>query len=278
MNYPNSSKKELYPFVIEFIELLDIFEVEIINSNTIYENLYISSSYTHGVDSNLPPRKEIYNLFSDLVKIARSKSKTKEVIHSKIYISRRSWIHGDLSNLGTNYTSRRKLENENELVYCLSDMGFVEVFTENLSIIDKIIYFNNADIIIGPIGGGLCNVLFSRKECKLISINSPTFMEINSRFKYCFSNIDVFYFEKTFHTEKTSFKKYMRIKSGNIIGEIDEIYENSILVSYTDEKVAGWNSEIKLSKIEINKCDCDKLDNGLNSPWYFNINDLIEIL
>jgi hypothetical protein len=70
----------------------------------------------------------------------------------------------------------------------------------------------------------------------------------------------------------------MRIKSGNIIGEIDEIYENSILVSYTDEKVAGWNSEIKLSKIEINKCDCDKLDNGLNSPWYFNINDLIEIL
>ena len=278
MNYPNSSKKTLYPFVVEFLELLDIFEIEIVSKNSIYENLYISSSYTHGIDSNLPPRKEIYEFFSKIVKIAYKKSTIKGVSSDKIYISRRSWIHGDLSNIGTNYTNRRKLENENELVDCLSNIGFLEVFAEKLSIIEKIIYFNNASTIVGSIGGGLCNVLFSKKGCKLVCICSPTFMEINSRFKYCFSNLDVVYFEKTFHTENTLFKKYMRIKSDTIIGEIEEVYEDSLLVSYTDEKVAGWNSEMKLNKIEINKRNCTKLDNGLNSSWNFNINDLIKIL
>ena len=33
-----------------------------------------------------------------------------------IYISRRTWLNSDKSNIGTDYTSRRKMINENELV------------------------------------------------------------------------------------------------------------------------------------------------------------------
>ena len=91
MNYPNSYKKEFYKFVIEFLELLDINEenIEIVNENTVYKNIYISSSYTHGINSNLPPRQEIYGFFKKIVEIAKEKSNIDiSSLPKKIYVSR----------------------------------------------------------------------------------------------------------------------------------------------------------------------------------------------
>ena len=61
----------------------------------------------------------------------------------------------------------------------------------------------------------------------------------------------------------------MRIKTkdGKIIGEIEEIHENSILVSYTDGSNTGWNAQNEYKKIILNINDIEKMDNGLNSPW-----------
>lgn len=279
MNYPNISKNKHYKFVLEFLEILDISHDDIIigNQNTLYSEVYFSTSYTHDSKSNLPPRKEIYDFYESIVDKVKDKYKIDN-LPKKIYVSRRTWIHNDLTNIGTNYTTRRKLVNEDELVDKLEKKGYKEIFTENLSIIEKVLMFSEAESVVGCIGGGLCNVLFSNENTRLFAIISPTFLDVNSRFKYSFTKVNTTYFNDTNHVENDLYKKYMRVKANDIIGEIEDIINDNIIISYVDEKVAGWNSEIKLKTIIVKKEECKLLDNGLNSAWQVNIPKLLEIL
>ena len=43
------------------------------DSKKIYKKVYISSSYTHDIDSNLPPRNEIYEFFKKIVESVKNK-------------------------------------------------------------------------------------------------------------------------------------------------------------------------------------------------------------
>ncbi len=271
MQYPNEQKKEFYPFVLEFLEILNILNdnVVIVDEHTEYKEVYISTSYTHDIDSNLPPRKEIYDFYQNIVSSVKNKYKTNVLTPQKIYISRRTWLHNDFSNIGTNYTTRRRLVNEDQLVEKLKNEGYEEVFTENLSTIDKIIYFSNATHVVGAIGGGISSVLFSHKTTKLEVLVSPTFLDVNKRFKYSLDCVDTYYNMSSEHVEKTDFKTYMRVKSkdGSIVGEIEKIYGNKLLVSYTDGSNTGWNAQNTYKQIELNMEDVEKLDNGLNSHW-----------
>jgi hypothetical protein len=280
MQYPNEQKKEMYPFVLEFLEILDITKTDIVllDESTQYKELYISTSYTHDIDSNLPPRKEIYNFYQKIVKIVNEKyDKPNMQTPKKIYVSRRTWLHNDFSNIGTNYTTRRRLVNEDELVEKLKNEDYEEVFTEKLTTTEKILYFSNATHVVGAIGGGISNVLFSPKTTKLEAIISPTFLNVNKRFKYSLDCLDVHYNFNTEHNEKTEFKTYMRVKTKdeNILGEIEKIYDNKLLVSYTDGSNTGWNAQNEYKQIELNMEDVEKLDDGLNSPWF--LVDLIKI-
>jgi hypothetical protein len=269
MQFPNEQKNTFYPFINEFLEILNINKEDIIlvNENTLYSEVYVSTSYTHDINSNLPPRKEIYDFFQDIV--ISVKNKYNIITPQKIYVSRRTWLHNNFSNIGTNYTTRRKLINEDELVQKLEKEGFTEVFTENLTTIEKILYFANAKHVVGAIGGGISNVLFSPKATKLEAIVSPTFLDVNSRFKYSLNCVDVFYNTNTEHFEKTEFKTYMRVKKrdGSIVGEIEKIYDNKLLISYTNGSNTGWNAQNIYSQIDVDITDIEKLDNGLNSPW-----------
>jgi capsular polysaccharide biosynthesis protein len=277
MNYPNPEKSDFYRFVKEFLEILDIIDddILIIKGDTIYEQVYISTSYTHGLDSNKPPRNEVYGFYKKIVSLAnRITRPTITEYPKKIYISRRTWQGSDTTNIGTNYTTRRRMINEDELVEYLTSKGFSEIFTENLSTIDKINLFHNAESIVGAIGGGLCNVLFS-KNAELLVLVSPTFLEVNSRFKYSFVNTNTNYFFSTEHSEKDKWKKYMRVRTkDNLIGEIQEIYDESLLISYTKKFVTGWNNEVEFDRMVVEKKDCHQLDNGLNSPWFVNLEEL----
>jgi capsular polysaccharide biosynthesis protein len=271
MQYPNEQKTCFYPFINEFLEILNIFKEDIIlvDENTLYSEVYVSTSYTHDIDSNLPPRKEIYNFYQNIVSIVKDNYSANVVTPQKIYISRRTWLHNDFSNIGTNYTTRRRLVNEDEIVENLKREGFTEVFTENLTTIEKILYFANTTHVVGAIGGGISNVLFSPKTTKLEAIVSPTFLDVNSRFKYSLDCVDVNYNFNTEHVEKTEFKTYMRVKTkdGSIIGEIEKVYDNKLLVSYTDGSNTGWNAQNHYKQVELNMEEVERLDNGLNSHW-----------
>lgn len=274
-----SHHNTFYKFVTEFLNLLDIHENDIVimDADTLYDTIYVSSSYTYGVDPKQSPREEIYELYKNIVDKVKKLGITKP-FPKKFYISRRSWIHNDFSNIGTNYTTRRKCENENELVFLLKSHGYEEVFTEQLSTVDKILLFNNADSIVGAIGGGIANVLFSKPSCKLITLVSPTFLDVNYRFIYSLNKINTSYFNDTTHTESGEFKRYMRIQSDNIIGEIEDVFEDELLVKYSDQKVTGWSSNIIYKTIKLKKQNCRKLDNGLNCSWSLNLDKLKYIL
>lgn len=256
-----------YRFIWEFLELFDIFESDVIflNQNTLYQTVYISSSYTHDNKSNFPPRKEIYTLYDDLA----SRVSDNTELPKKIYISRRSSKHSQYDNMGTDYTTRRRLVNEDELVLFLESIGYVEVFTELLSTLEKIALFKNCTHVVGPIGGGLCNVLFSRPTTTLIPIVSPYFLDINGRMRYSFANVNTTYFYDTRHVEVSAFKQYMRvrIKNTNIIGEIQDIKNNTLGVSYHNEAVAGWNARGRYEFMRIPESEAEIIDPGLNSAW-----------
>jgi hypothetical protein len=276
---PNFQRNKPYPFFYEFLEILGIFEDDLIfiAESTKYSSVFISDSYTHSGKSSYPPRKEIYQLFSEILNKARS-YESNEKFNEKIYISRRSWLHGNTSNIGTNYTQKRKLEIESSLVNFLESKGFIETFTENLSVIEKVNLFSRAKLIIGPSGGGLCNVLFSDKNARLLAINSPGFMSINKRFIYSFANVETSFFDDTYHLENTKFKKYMRVHSpkNNIVGEVEDYKDNMIKISYTQNVLAGWNAELILRSRWINESECIPLDDGLNSSWTFDLEKFID--
>lgn len=276
MSKPNRDKDTFYPFVVEMLRLIGVNsnDILIINDKTLYKEIWISDSYTHGIDSNAPPREEIYYFLQSLTNSLKSNKSYPD----KIYISRRTWLHGKTENIGTNYTLKRRLVNEDLLVKHLEDLGYSEIFTENINSLDKVLMFKNASKVIGAIGGGLCNVLFSKPQTKLLTIVSPVFLDVNYRFSHSFKNVNTTYFKDSFHFESGEFKKYMRVKSGNIIGEICEINNDELTILHSPYKIAGWNNETKYEKIIKNKKDCVKLDEGLNSSWQINLDKMKELL
>ena len=277
MHYSHGDK--FYKFVTEFLEILKIDEsdVVILNKDTMYSHVYISSTYTYGSDPKQQPRTEIYDLYKEIVENVKELN-IKKQFPKKFYISRRSWIHNDFSNIGTNYTTRRKCENENELVDLLKSQGYEEIFTEKLSTVDKILLFNNAEAIVSAIGGGRVNVLFSKPLCKLITLVSPTFLDVNYRFTYSLNKVNAYYFWDTKHTESSEFKQFMRVQSENVVGEIEEVLNDEILVKYSDEKITGWNASMTYKTMLLKKEKCKKLDNGLNCSWSLNLETLKNII
>ncbi len=279
VNFISPNQKKIYKFVLEFLQILGIHSDDtlVVDENLCYKTVFVSSSYTHGVDSNLPPRKEVYDFYKSLVRSARVKHSASN-LPSKFYVSRRTWVHNDFSNIGTNYTTRRKLVNEDVLVEKLSYLGYEEVFTENLSTVEKVLLFNNAEHIIGAIGGGMCNVLFCPDKTKVTVLISPTFLEANQRFLHSFKNNKVDFFDDTFHTESDEWKLYMRVKSGNIVGEINDIQNDNLIISYTDKPISGWNSQDRFKKAIRKKAECLALDQGLNSFWGLDVDKFINFI
>ena len=174
----------------KFKQNIDMKDLIIHNDSNIYSQVLIGSSLTHGGYSNNLPRSEINQIY----KIIKSNTKNIIGLPKRVYISRRTWLNSDKSNIGTDYTTRRKIVNEDDLVDQLVKKGFVEIFAENLSTDEKISLFSNADIIIGSIGGGMANLLFSSKQTRAIVLVTPYFLDINYRFRYSLENADLIYF------------------------------------------------------------------------------------
>jgi len=270
VSYPNVTRNSFYKFNEDIFDLFNIKNDMIIHTNMKYEKVYVANSLTHGGLSNEPPHPDVYNLFKGLFM-----KETSKPLPKKIYISRRTWIHNDKSNLGTDYTQRRKMINEDLLVEQLvNKFGFEEIFCENLSMTEKIQLFQNADFIIGAIGGGMCNLLFSPPITKVICIVSPHFLDINYRFKFSMDHTNI----KYLHDTKTTSDLYRRVKIDNRIGEIVDETDNTYIIQMSNNDVAGFNNSITFDKIEVDKNKCDFLDKGLNSPYIIDIEKLIQML
>lgn len=188
---PPEGKDDLYPFVWESLELLGITRKDVVflSPETLYDTVVVGSSLTHNGLSGAPPHSGVF----DIINRMKGDYKGPE----KIYVSRRTWLHNNLENIGTNYTERRRCVNEDEMAELFKSYGYEEVFCENMTMKEKIGLFNSAKYVSGPIGGGMCNVIFSPPEVKVISINSPLFFDVNKRFEYSMIHTQLYHFNDT---------------------------------------------------------------------------------
>lgn len=256
-----------YPFVHDCLQLLGIpaHAVEYASYGFRYERVIVANSYTHDGRSNDPPHPDIWNLY-DRMKTAAYRTPVRTP--KKFYVSRRSWVHGDTSNLGTNYTTRRKILVEDELVKELKSKGYEEVFCEKLTMAEKIQYFANATHIVGAIGGGMCNLVFSPPECTVVSINSPEFDTINARFLYTMRHTNLTQFKDT----QVASSLYRRVRTGDKIGEVVAVKDEMVQIALGNG--ITWNDGL----IWVHERDVIYLDKGLNSPWHFDVKKCIELI
>lgn len=189
---PPEGRIDLYPFVWDTLELLGITrnDVVFLNDKTMYKTVVVGSSLTHDGLSNTPPHKGVFNIINLL-------DGDYHYAPEKIYISRRTWMHNNKENIGTDYTEKRRCVNEDDVVTLFKGRGFKEVFCENLDMKEKIGLFRNAKVIAGPIGGGMVNTIFSPSDTKVILIDSPLYFDVNSRLEYAMCHTQLYHFTDT---------------------------------------------------------------------------------
>jgi hypothetical protein len=267
-------------FQKETFELLGLSEKDFVfaDDSFCYETLFIPSSLTHSNYSNEAPDECCSFIWNKLLSACDLSIETPK----KIYISRRSWIHGDTSNIGTNYTTRRKCMNEDELVDSILKLGYNEIFCERLTMKEKIALFHNATHIVGFIGGGMANCIFSKMDTHVFCIETPDFLRINSRFLHSMNHTNVLYLPLTQHASyEGPYPLFTRVKlPDSSIGEIEEWNPDSqtYSIKIPTAPVAGFSLSNSYSFINYSVSSLEKLDNGLNSPFTCNLTDLRNLL
>ena len=164
--------------------------------------------------------------------------------------------------------------NEDEVVDILKQEGYVEVFPEQWDMATKIHAFHNATHIVGAIGGGMCNLLFSPSTTRSTVIVSPEFMVINNRFKYSMNHTDIKYEENTYLDSN----KYIRVKvlqgeHEGKFGEIVDEHDKHYTISLGDDTSVSIQATTDTT-INVPKDQVQLLDKGLNSPFLVNVESL----
>ncbi len=267
------TKKTLPPFVTEFLTALGILSYQFARENTLYKTLFVASSLTHGNQSNSAPSSQAYTVWS------RLQYSRVYTLPKRLYISRRSWIHGKTENIGTNYTERRKCINEDTVVETLQSFGFEEVFTELLTTDEKIFLFQNAECVAGIVGGGMANLLLSPPSTKALCITTPYFLDINKRFEHSMNHTQIKYSPCSEHIYKEwKYKPYSRVRIqgtngpyDGCIGEIETKLVDMYIVSLSLNDVAGFSQDFKFEKRPFYEGQLEAIDPGLNSPFMIDI-------
>lgn len=272
------TKSSFSPFVQEFLKALGIREYLLADKETLYKKVYVSTSLTHGGQSNESPADVSFEIW----KRAGSSSTTREgntALPKKFYISRRSWVHGKTENMGTNYTQRRKCENEDALVELLQRYDIQEIFTELLTTEEKITLFSQAELVVGIVGGGMCNLLFSPSTTKSLCIKTPYFLDINKRFQYSMDHTNILYSDSTKHlTTNHKFLLFSRVRVVNEessffgkVGEVEGTNGGLYTVRLSSNDVAGFSQDFPMECTTFQELELEAVDKGLNSPFVCDI-------
>jgi hypothetical protein len=271
-------------FQTEMLSLLGIDigrDVTYAEKNAQYEKLYVATSLTHGVErtsgesaSNNPPENEAYLIWEQLSRIV-SIVPPPTPQPRKFYISRRTHLHGDMSNIGTNYTTRRRCLNEDAVVAIAAAHGYAEIFCEKLSTAEKITLFKNATHVLGFIGGGMANLLFSTAQTNVGCILTPEFARINTRFAHSMNHTSIKYLDICkLAPFEGAFPLYTRVQikdasspHNNKIGEVHGFTGDLCEVHFSNETVAGFSNDAELCVENFRVGSLIPLDGGLNSPF-----------
>ena len=270
------TKASLPLFVQETLDLLDCKDILFIQPNTLYSRVYVGLSMTHGGQSNDPPHPFANTVWQSLVEKATYLVGSSIQPIEKVYISRRSWLSKHPENIGTNYTTRRKCVNEDELVAFLQEKGYQELFCEDLSMAEKIFLFAGAKEIVGVIGGGMSNAVFCKKETRVHCLVTPCFLEINARFEHSMNPENLVLYRDCcpLASFEGKYSLYVRAKildtESPYFGKVGEICASEpgrVQLQVSRDGVAGFSQDFAFDSVWIEDSKVDPLDAGLNSPY-----------
>ena len=149
------------PYQKETLSLLDIPSSKIIESDRhshIQATELIVPSFPGYLDWVEPGTIEfLRQTFLPQVSLAKTSSA------QKIYVSRAK-------------AKSRQLVNEAEVARLLASYGFKTIFLEEMSVLEQIAIFANAETIVTPHGSGLTNLVFCSPDTKVIEIFSPNYI------------------------------------------------------------------------------------------------------
>ena len=149
------------PFQRETLKLLGIPEAKIIESDRhghIQARELIVPSFPGYLDW-VPPGtiKFLRQTFMSQVNLNNTG------IGNKIYISRAK-------------SRNRQLVNELEVSELLYSQGFQTIFLEEMTVLEQVAVFSNANVIVASHGSGLTNLVFCSPETKIIELFSPNYL------------------------------------------------------------------------------------------------------
>jgi hypothetical protein len=277
-------KQTLPPFVVEMLRLLGV-SWTFVDPFAVYSTVFVSTSLTHGQKSNAPPSIVAQTVWNRLTAAAISSqiSSFPTQTPKRFYVSRRTWVHNQTANLGTNYTTRRCCTNEDAVVALLKTYNIEEVFLELLTTEEKVAYFQNAELVVGVVGGGMCNCLFSPPTTKVLCLNTPYFLDINQRFQHTMTHTNLTISDCTTHAAFAgNFPLYSRVKVNNsanpwngCVGEVEELPSpTTILVRLSSNDIAGFSQDFPQAAYIFDAAELQAVDKGLNSPYVVDIQAL----
>lgn len=173
-NFNSLKIKYLFPslkknFQLETLNILGLKKKNCLDSGNFkhifLKNLYITE-HPYVVNNN--PTKSINNIPIWIIKWLRIKF-LKNIIYKKNNYNK---IYIDRSDSSTNST--RYIINEIEVKKLLKANGFKIIVLSNFSVKKQISIFNNAKVIIGLHGAGLTNIIFCKRNTKVIELQSNT--------------------------------------------------------------------------------------------------------
>ena len=118
-------------------------------------------------------------------------------LRRKVYISRK------------NATARRLL-NEDEIIEYLIGLDFEIIEAENLSFIEQVKLFSEAEVVVSPHGSGLSNIVFCNKKTKVIDLFYGDFLV--PCFWVIAAQLDLDYYYETSIELKQDFSPYWESK------------------------------------------------------------------
>ena len=167
------------PFVTELLDLLDI-KYEFSDPHAVYERVVYGAPLGILNGKRCRPPIEQYDLLRECIRIAKMRAPAAPSLsEGKVYISRRAHAN-PLNNrkhiVGEDNTIKRGLTNEDAVVEILTQLGYDEIFGENLTLAEKIVVFNSMQKYISTAGAGVANILWTMpNECSVGGIHTPGF-------------------------------------------------------------------------------------------------------
>ena len=136
--------------------------------------IYLDDNFYKFTNSEIPQfitKKASFTILNK--RFSNLKKSTKRI---KIFLSRQN----------SNY---RNLINEDDIIKTLKLNDFKIIDTNNLSIFEQIQYFKRAEVVIGPSGSALTNIVFCQKGTRILEISPKYSFNYERNFKIRFSNI-----------------------------------------------------------------------------------------